>query len=83
LRTARSVLPYVSVWDVNVEGATDFSVSAPGTLTVPASGGAVLQVTIDASDVPPGEARAATLYLVEQTSQGKRVLHLPVTFIRE
>ena len=40
-------------------------------------------ITIDAHNVPIGQVRMATLYLVERASQGQRTLHIPITFIRK
>ncbi len=81
-RTAHSVLPYDNPWDVSVVGATDFTVTVPNNLLVPANGDAVLPITIDASNVPVGATRMATLLLKDRSTQGGRTLHLPITFIR-
>jgi hypothetical protein len=50
---------------------------------VPANGNATFNITIDARNVPVGQVRMATLYLVDRATQGARTLHIPITFIRK
>ena len=53
------------------------------TLYVPGNGNATFKITIDASNVPLGAVRSAMLYLTDLASRGKRVLHIPITFVRQ
>lgn len=82
-RSAHSTLPYNSPWELQVQGATDFTVSVPNNLVVPAGGNATINIAIDARNVPLGQVRMATLYLIERDNQGARTLHIPITFIRK
>ncbi len=81
LRTAQSVLPAASTWNLSVMGATDFRVSVPPSITVPAGRNRQFPIKIDASNVPLGEWRTATVYLTQVG--GDRQLHIPVTFVRK
>lgn len=82
-RTAHSLLPFDNPWELKVEGATDFTVSVQNNLMVPANGDATFNITIDARNVPVGQMRTATLYLIDRATQGARTLHIPITFIRK
>jgi hypothetical protein len=82
-RTAHSLLPYDNPWDLQVVGATDFTVSVPNNIMVPANGNATINIVIDAKKVPLGEVRTATLYLIDRATQGARTLHIPITFVRK
>ncbi len=82
-RTAHSTLPVATPWQLQVKGATDFTVSVPLNLVVPAGGDAAFNITIDARNVPIGQVRMATLYLMERDNQGTRTLHFPITFVRK
>jgi uncharacterized repeat protein (TIGR01451 family) len=82
-RTAHNLLSHSTSWDLSVTGATDFTVSVPASLTVPAGGNATFDITIDARDVPVGQTRTAMLSLMEDDTQGMRMLHMPITFNRK
>ena len=82
-RTAHSTLPYDNPWELQVKGATDFTVAVANNLTVPANGNATFNITIDARNVPIGQVRMATLYLVDRATQGAHTLHIPITFVRK
>lgn len=82
-RTAHSLLPYDNPWDLKVVGATDFTVSVPNNIMVPANGNATLNIVIDAKKVPLEQVRTATLYLIDRATQGARTLHIPITFVRK
>ncbi len=82
-RTVHNELAYDDPWDLVVSGATDFSVFVPNNLLVPADGDATFNIIIDASKVPIGAVRTATLYLIERDTQGGRTLHIPITFVRK
>jgi subtilisin family serine protease len=85
LRTPHSLLDYASRWQLKVRdpSAGDFKITVPDIINVPAGGDASINISIDASNVPIGEMRTATLYLTEETGGGNRQLHLPITFIRK
>ena len=82
-RIAHSLLSFDNPWDLKVVGATDFSVSVPNNLLVPANGNATINIAIDARNVPIGQVRTATLYLTDRATQGARTLHIPITFVRK
>ena len=77
-RTAHSVVGANSAWNLLVSAPSDMSVTVPATLLVPAGGDATFDITIDASAVPVGEVRMATIYL----RRGQIILHIPVTIVR-
>jgi hypothetical protein len=74
-RTARSVLPTTTVWELTVTGPPDLPVSVPAQISVPAGDQTPFTIGIDGTAVPAGQARHATLEL----RQGARRLHLPIT----
>jgi hypothetical protein len=84
-RTARSVLDYDSVWQVSVRNpsASDFKITIPDMLYVPAGGEVPFSIAIDASAVPFDGLRTATLLLTEESGSGDRKVRIPVTFIRK
>ncbi|MGE5601686.1 MAG: S8 family serine peptidase, partial [Nitrososphaerales archaeon] len=78
-RTVHNQTSSASQWNLSVLGAAGFSVSVQNSLLqVPANGNATFSITIDARDVPVGQARSATLLL----TSGARTLHIPITFVR-
>ncbi len=82
-RTAHNVLSFDDPWQLSVTGATDFTVSVPNNLLVPANGDATINIVIDARNVPVGQVRMATLILKERATQGARTLHIPITIVRK
>ena len=81
-RTAHSVLGTASTWNLTVsdKSATDFTVTVPASISVPAGGDAPFNIVIDGSDVPVGGVRMAKVYLTDADSAQ---LHIPITFIRK
>jgi uncharacterized repeat protein (TIGR01451 family) len=84
-RTAHSQVNAETRWAVSVQdqSATDFTITVPDQLIVPAGGDAPFNIDIDGRAVPVGQVRMATVYLTESDTNGTRQLHLPVTFIRQ
>jgi len=85
-RTAHSVLGANSTWGLKVKdpSASDFKITVPNMVSVSAGGNQQFSITIDASNVPLGQVRMATLYLTQiQGPSGGRTLHIPITFIRK
>ncbi len=82
-RTAHSLLSSNTQWKLKVVGASDFSVSVPKSMRVPANGDAAFNIKIDARNVPIGQMRTATLYLTNTFRGVTRTLHMPITFIRK
>ena len=76
-RTARSLTAGQTTWKIAIvpDGAPGLLVTAPPTLTVPPGGSAPIDIQIDKSGVPAGQARHATLRL----TSGARSLHMPIT----
>ena len=66
-RTAHSVLDADSEWQLEVrnQSAEDFTVTVPASISVPAGGDTPFNIVIDASDVPVGGVRMATVYLTD------------------
>ncbi|HET7830068.1 MAG TPA: S8 family serine peptidase [Candidatus Limnocylindrales bacterium] len=80
-RTAKSVLGTSSSWKLSTSGPSDLKITVPKSFTVGAGASATFDITIDATAVPLGETRFATLTLSE-TKGGTRVLHMPITILR-
>jgi subtilisin family serine protease len=82
-RTAHSVLPKDSKWKLKATAPSDVKIKlVPDKIKVAAGGDATFSIQIDARDVPLGEVRFATLTLT-QDGDGKRELHMPISFVRK
>jgi subtilisin family serine protease len=78
-RTVHSVLPMASTWRLYSSVPADLKVTTPASITVAAGGNATFSITVDASKVPLGEVRHATLILA---SDGLKV-RFPITIVRK
>jgi subtilisin family serine protease len=78
-RTVRSELSTASLWHVSVVAPADLVVTTPTFLLVPPGGIMQFNITVDASAVPSGTARHASLYL---TWSGLQVT-FPITIVRQ
>jgi len=83
-RTVHSVLPLPSLWTTSVESPADVKVSVPRYFKVGPGADYTFSISVDASQVPLGEARHATLYL--KTVFGKDftpiTVRFPITIVR-
>ena len=79
-RTARSVLGRHSFWHLDVDAPRDLKIDVPEHLFLPSGGERTFDVEIDASRVPIGEVRHATIEL--ESWKGGRA-HVPVTIVRQ
>lgn len=80
-RTVRSHLRGLSVWDVSVDAPSDLVVGTPAQLWVAGGGTATFDITVDATRVPVGQVRMATLTFTSNI-QGLPALHFPITIVR-
>jgi subtilisin family serine protease len=79
-RTAESVLRWPSLWKLDVDAPRDLRIDVPELLYLPKGGARSFEIEIDASRVPIGEVRHATIEL--ESHVGGRA-HLPVTIVRQ
>lgn len=77
-RTAHSEEPKDARWRLQVDAPSDLKITVPALLVIPAGGEATFDIAIDASAVPAGEVRHATLFL-----KGPGSPHLPITSVRD
>jgi subtilisin family serine protease len=78
-RTVHSLLPTPSTWDLAIIGSpSDVKIKVPDKLLVAAGGDATFDISIEARDVPIGQARHATLRL----SRPGTTLQIPISFVR-
>ncbi len=77
-RTLHSELTSRLTWTVRVKKPRDLGVTVPASVTLPAGGDRTISITIDASKVPLGEVRFATLKLVSKPY----LAHLPIVIVR-
>lgn len=77
-RTVHSELRGNSWWRTRVEAPADLSVSVRPVIGVRGGGDRTFSITVDASLVPMGETRFATLYL----ERGPKVVRFPITIVR-
>lgn len=77
-RRVHSELDTSSVWKLSSESPADVKVTTVNKITVGPHGETGFNITVDASTVPLGEVRHATLYLEHD---GQR-LHFPITIVR-
>lgn len=78
-RTVHSELPTAETWSLTVDAPPDLSISVPANLAVGAGGNATISITIDASLVPIGQVRHATLFF----NHGSSILRFPITIVRK
>jgi hypothetical protein len=79
-RTALSVLGRGTSWELEVEAPRDLKIDVPEQLFLSAGGSGRFDIKIDASRVPIGEVRHATIEL--ESHEGGNA-HLPVTIVRQ
>ena len=79
-RTVHSELSENSWWRLRVDAPDDVTIKTPRAFAIRPNQDRRLSIRIDASDVPFGEVRHATLVLEEM--RGERELHLPITIVR-
>lgn len=77
-RTVTSVVSKATKWSLRVESPADLKISVPKMLGLRPLGSASFNISIDASQVPMGETRHATLYL---SSEGRNLV-FPITIVR-
>jgi hypothetical protein len=77
-RTAHDETGKGTNWKLSVDAPSDMSVSVPNTLTLTPNGDKSFNITVDASSVPLGATRHATLYLTSKS----QTLHFPITIVR-
>ncbi len=77
-RTAQSVVNNKTTWNLSVKSPSDFDITVPNSITVNAFAKTSFDITLDASAVPLGQVRFATITL----KSGNRTLHMPVTIVR-
>ncbi len=77
-RTVTSVLSRPSKWNLSVESPADLKISVPKMINLAPHASASFDISVDASMVPSGEVRFATLYL----SSDGRMLTFPITIVR-
>ncbi len=77
-RTVRSVLSTPSIWRLYASAPADLKITTPSTINVAAGGTATFNITVDASKVPLGEVRHATLFL----SFNNLKVRFPITIVR-
>ena len=80
-RTAHNLQASKTEWKLKATSPSDFKISLPSKIKVNASANASFSIKLDASAVPLGQTRFATITLT-QSKGGHRVLHLPVTIVR-
>lgn len=81
-RTVTSVYPKALKWLFSVESPADVKVSVPlGVLLQPGASYS-FNITVDASRVPLGEVRFATLYLKTFINKEPLTLKFPITIVR-
>jgi subtilisin family serine protease len=76
-RTAHSELSVASTWRLTVTTPPDLKVTVPRTLAVPAGGDAPFTIVVNASAVPSGAVRFATLEMRYRSY----AVHLPITIV--
>lgn len=82
-RTVKSVLDKNSNWHSWVESPPDLKVTGPAPFSIRPGQTRTFSISVDASQVPLGEVRHATLYL--QTNLGKKgviTVRFPITIVR-
>ncbi|MBA3234535.1 MAG: S8 family serine peptidase, partial [Chloroflexi bacterium] len=79
-RVARSVLSSKSTWKITTSGPSDFKITVPSTLSVLPGADKSFTVKLNATAVPLGKTRFATITFTQ--TDGNRVLHMPVTIVR-
>lgn len=77
-RTVHSERSKNALWKLSVDAPADLIVSVPNTLNVKAGQDATFEISVDASVVPFGEVRFATLYFNNKGDE----LRFPITIVR-
>ena len=77
-RRVHSELSLTALWLLSVTTPPDLIITTPGSLSVPAGGNVIFNITIDASSVPAGQVRHATLIM----RYSNYILHVPITIVR-
>jgi hypothetical protein len=77
-RTAHSVASTDLTWMLTVSAPADLKVTTPRSITIPAGGHSDFYITVDASLVPIGQVRHATLFLKSKLT----TLRFPITIVR-
>jgi subtilisin family serine protease len=78
-RTAHSELASSSKWKISAKAPADLSIVAvPSSLEIPADGYSSISITINASAVPTGAVRHATLFM----KSGSYQVHIPVIIVK-
>ncbi len=80
-RTVRSHLSGLSLWEVSVNAPSDLFVGVPPLLWVAGRSTATFDITVDATRVPVGQVRMATLTFTPNIN-GLPALHFPITVVR-
>lgn len=80
-RTVRSHLRGLSVWNVSVNAPPDLVVSVPSQIWVAGGATATFDITVDATRVPAGQVRMATLTFT-RIGVVSPTLHFPITIVR-
>jgi Fibronectin type-III domain len=78
-RTVHSEVSGLSLWRLEVTAPVDLVVAAPASLLVPAGGNRTFHIAVDATAVPSGAVRHATLRLTRRGLQ----LTFPITIVRQ
>jgi len=76
-RTAHSEESRTATWRLSISAPPDIKITVPKRLTIASGGDATFEIAIDASAVPTGEVRHATLFMTGPGSP-----HLPITIVR-
>jgi subtilisin family serine protease len=77
-RTITNVLSQKSTWTLKANSPADLKITVPATLKVAAGGNATFDIKVDATDVPIGQTRFASIDL----SNPPRKLRFPITIVR-
>ncbi len=83
-RTVHSELRLPSIWVSSVESPADVTVRVPETFKINAGANYTFQISVDASKVPIGQVRHATLYLKTIFGKNKTpiTVRFPITIVR-
>lgn len=79
-RTLQSEVNQTIVWRTSVEAPADVNITVPRVIVLSANGTRTMPILIDASTVPLGEVRFATVYLTSH--QLGQTLRFPISLVR-
>ena len=82
-RTLKSVETASRKWSIWVESSDGLFVSVPSSVTIAGGASKTISIGIDASDVPLGETRFATVRMESVKGVSKIGLRFPVTVVRK